>query len=100
MELLPIIQQMLEDLPLFLSQILSGDAIKLNPNEISVRVIPVTVGKMIAPIEIEIIAHAFDDRVEKQDAISSSVRMFLLEKYPACEDIRVWLQLSELGHSW
>jgi len=89
-----------DELPSLLIRLLSGKDIVLKSNEISVRILQTSGGKMIAPIEIEVIAHSFKERVDKQDTICGEIRSYLLEKHPACGDIRVWLQLSELGHSW
>lgn len=55
---------------------------------------------MIAPVEIEITAHAFPERIDKQDEICLRIRDFLKQGLRAQEDIRVWLLLPQLGHSW
>lgn len=71
----------------------------ISDKEVSVRIIQVT-GTMIASIEVEIHAHAFDDRVRRQDDICNAIRTFIMESLPAVGDVRVWLVLSQLGHSW
>jgi hypothetical protein len=77
-----------------------GD-ITLDPNEISIRFLSVTTNaSMIAPVEIEIMAHAFGDRTKRADTICLIVRDFVKEKIPSIKDVRVWLVLAELGHSW
>lgn len=75
-----------------------GD-IALKPEEISVRFIASSGSGMIAPIEVEVTAHAFAERVDNQDEISVRIRSFLMELLPG-QDIRVWLMLPQLGHSW
>jgi hypothetical protein len=55
---------------------------------------------MIGALELEIHAHAFPDRVLRQDAICNTVRHFVQDRLPNIGDVRVWLVLSELGHSW
>ena len=84
----------------FLVNKLSNKDITLTPEEISVRFIQVEGDGMIAPVEIEITAHEFAERVKEQDEISSSLRDNLKKNYPQLGDIRVWLILSQLGHSW
>lgn len=37
---------------------------------------------MLAPIECEIKAHSFAERVSKQDEICKSIRQYMLEKNP------------------
>jgi hypothetical protein len=72
---------------------------KLDSSEISIRLIRSEGPGMIAEIEVEITAHAFQERIVKQDDICLDIRKYLLEKLPAT-DIRVWLLLPQLGHSW
>ena len=79
---------------------LSCGEIALTPEEISVRLVHADGGGMIADIELEIAAHAFGERIKKQDVIFNTVRQFVLKELPHIRDARVWLQLSELGHSW
>jgi len=87
------------ELKKFIASKLSCGEIDLKSEEVSVRLIK-PAGSMIAPIELEIFAHEFEERVRKQDEICNEVRKFLLNKIPNVEDIRVWLILSQLGHSW
>lgn len=84
---------------LFFAKILSCNDIDLNSNEITVRIIEAK-DQTIAPLEVEIFAHYFSERVDNQDKICLDLREFLLEQIPEANDIRVWLILSELGHSW
>lgn len=79
-----------------------GD-IKLSPEEVSVRILYVDkmgYSGMLGDVEIEISAHAFPERVTKQDEICREVTAFCKEKIPEVGKVKVWLQLSELGHSW
>lgn len=71
----------------------------LVPDEISIRIIAVTVKTMIAPVEIDIIAHAYEERAKRSDKICLIVREFMRKHLPSAQDIRVWLILGNLGHS-
>ncbi len=79
-------------------QLTCGD-IKLNADEISVRFLKDEGNGMLAPLELEISAAAFKERVDKQDEICLNIQKFLLDMLDV-QDIKVWLILSELGHSW
>lgn len=72
----------------------------LQPNEISVRLVSGCGNAMIAPIEIEITAHAYGDRSSRSDQICLFVRDFVKKLVPTATDVRVWLLLVDLGHSW
>lgn len=85
--------------PYVANKLTCGD-IKLSPEEVSIRVLYVEDGSMIGKVELEIKAHAFKERIEKQDKICNEIRNYIMEKYTTFGDIRVWLVLSELGHSW
>ncbi len=85
--------------PLIAKKLTCGN-IKLTPEEVSVRIIYIEGGNMIGKVEIEIKAHAFKERIEKQDGICNEVREYIMDKYKSLGDVRVWLVLSELGHSW
>lgn len=75
-----------------------GD-IELDASEVSIRFIDVTGDGLIAELEVEITAHAFNERIENQDKICLDVRKYISEQLPNT-DIRVWLLLPQLGHSW
>ncbi len=80
----------------FVADILTCSDIKLPPNEISIR--PMTVDTdqdMMAPLECDIVAHNFPDRIARQDLICTEVRKFLLENIEV-PDAKVRLQLCEL----
>ena len=84
----------------YLADKLSCSSKKLTPSEISIRFIKTDGGEMIAGIELEITAHAFPERVEKQDKICLEIAGYIKEKIPAIKELQVWLKLYELGHSW
>ena len=83
----------------FVAEKLSTSDKKLSAEEISIRLISVD-SKMIGDVELEITAHSFPERVEKQDEICNEVRQFIQREYPVFGEVRVWLILVELGHSW
>ena len=87
-------------LKIFLAEKLTCGNIKLSPKEISIRILNIKGDNMIGKVELEIKAHAFRERVEKQDEICNDVRKYIMQKNKSLGDIRVWLILSELGHSW
>ena len=88
-----------ESLRCFLAQLLTCDDIELRPEEISVRVVVVSESsQMIADVEVEIHAHEFAARVERQDDLACEVARFLEDRNIA-EHVVAWLILSELGHS-
>jgi hypothetical protein len=88
-----------DELKEFVAEALTCGDITLDSNEVSVRLIKVSGSGMLADIELEITAHAFDERIKKQDVICLDVRKFLKDKL-AVNEIRVWLLLPQLGHSW
>lgn len=94
------LERLIPDLKQFLAEKLTCEDIKLTPREISIRLIKISGGQMIGDTEIEISAHSFPERVEKQDEICMEVMNYLKEKAPYLGDTKVWLKLSELGHSW
>ena len=70
----------------------------LHASEISIRLLPVK-GSMIADVEIEMTAHAFKERVERQVEICLEIRNHI-RKSLDLESVMVWLILPQLGHSW
>ncbi|MFZ2886322.1 MAG: hypothetical protein WA021_00705 [Minisyncoccia bacterium] len=82
----------------FIANELTGADIKLTPEEISIRLLSNVGTNMIASVELEITAHAFSERINKQDEICIRVMNYIKEKTGI--DNKVWLKLSELGHSW
>lgn len=95
-----LLEPALPELREFLARELSCGARALAPDEISIRVITATISAMIAPIEMEITAHKYSERVERADKICLSVRDFIKNQVSSAGDVRVWLILTELGHSW
>lgn len=91
---------LLKDLKSFVAEELTCDDIKLTPEEVSVRLIEVRGDGMIGDVEVEITAHHFKERVEQQDEICLHVANYLTEKDPSLGEVKVWLVLAELGHSW
>ena len=79
-------------------QLTCGD-IKLDSNEVSIRFLQARGKGMLAPVELEITAAAFKERVEKQDEICLNIQKFILDETDLT-DVKVWLILTELGHSW
>lgn len=73
---------------------------ELTGSAVSIRAIGVDRGAMIAAVEIEMIAHAFPERVERQDEICRNVMSFVKTAAPSLTDVRAWLVLCDLGHSW
>ena len=89
---------MLDELRDFAAEKLSCSSRKLDPSEISIRIIKSDINKSIADIEIVIIVHSYPERVKNQDKICLSFKEFI-ENRCAPFTVFVWLQLSELGHS-
>lgn len=87
------------ELKTFVAGELSGPDIQLDSDEVSIRLIKTAGSGMLAPVELEITAHAFPERVQRQDEICLKVRAYLKQRIDVHE-IRVWLSLPELGHSW
>ncbi len=83
----------------FAAERLSCGEIRLTEKEISIRFIKVS-GQMIGEVELEVSVHAFKERVEREDEIANELRDFLMKEFPELGDVRVWLKLSELGHSF
>jgi hypothetical protein len=83
----------------FAEALTCGD-IKLSPEEVSIRYIEARGNGMIGNVELEIKAHAFPERVAKQDDICRDARDYIEKEVPSIAPVKVWLQLSELGHSW
>ena len=94
------LEKLIPKLKEYLADKLTCGDIKLTPEEISIRLIRINGGEMIGDVELEITAHAFSERVKRQDEICLEVADYLKEKLPSLGEIKVWLKLSELGHSW
>lgn len=90
----------LDELKRLVAKQLTCSDIQLKTDEITVRLLRTSPEGMLATVELEIFAHAFSERVEKQDDICLAIRAHIMNNVPEFEDVRVWLILSELGHSW
>ncbi len=93
------LNEICDELKVFVAKKLSGSDIILNTNEVSVRLIGVSGSGMLADVELEITAHAFEERIKRQDEICLETRKFLKDRLDV-EEVRVWLLLPQLGHSW
>ena len=83
----------------FASSLTCGD-IRLSPEEVSVRYIEAKGNGMIGNVELEIKAHAFPERVVRQDELCREAVAYIEKEAPSVAPVKAWLQLSELGHSW
>ena len=84
----------------FLARALSCGERTLEPEEISVRLLFSPAPTMIAPIELEITAHAYKERSQNADQICLLIQSFVNDNLPSVADVQVWLKLVDLGHSW
>jgi len=84
-----------------LAEELSVTEKNLASNEVSVRIITSKGAGMIAPVEVEITAHNFEERALRADTICLALRELIKNGMPSTvKDVRVWIILVELGHSW
>ena len=89
-----------KELKKFVAKELTCGNIRLGPEEISIRFNAVKGGGMIGDVEIEVKAHAFKERVRKQDRICLDIMNYIQRRIPSVGSVKVWLILSQLGHSW
>lgn len=82
----------------YLADKLTCGDIKLGPDEISVRLMRADGDGMLGNVELDITAHEFSERVEKQDIICHETKEWLEKQAPSLGDVRVWLRLCQLGH--
>jgi len=94
------LESIISGLKKYISEKLTCGDISLTPEEISVRFITTAERGMIGQVEVEITAAAFSERVKKQDEICLEVANYIKKKIPVVGEVKVWLILSELGHSW
>lgn len=80
-------------------QLTCGD-ITLSPEEVSIRALYSLGDGMIADIEMDLTAAPFQQRIDNQDEICLSVQSYAKEKMPNAKEVKVWLCLHELGHSF
>lgn len=97
-DLEPKLVQLISGFKKLVAKKLSGESIELDVDEISIRIVRVSGDGMSAKVEVEINAAAFEERVKNQDEICLSIQKYLIEVLDI--DVKVWLILSELGHSW
>lgn len=71
---------------------------KLEPGEVTLRVLEIFGGDMMAQVELDIFAAPYQERVERQDEICDVIGGFVLENSSLVTSTRAWLILSELGH--
>ena len=93
----------------FIAEELSCGEIALGPHEVSVRLLDVRGKGMIAPIEIEVKAFAFEERKKRADEFCLALQKLIAasvnqsaraHRKVTIADVQVWLVLTELGHSW
>ncbi|OGJ16804.1 MAG: hypothetical protein A2632_02050 [Candidatus Pacebacteria bacterium RIFCSPHIGHO2_01_FULL_46_16] len=94
------LQVFIPKLKQYLADKLTCSEIKLTAKEITMRFVLVAGGEMLGNVEMEITAHAFPERVQKEDKICLEIMRFVQENNPSIGDVKVWLKLCELGHSW
>ena len=70
---------------------------QLQPDEISIRIHENCGSAMIAPLEIEVTAHAYAERSSRSDEICLKIRELVMQFVPQLTDARVWLLLVDLG---
>lgn len=91
----------IDPLKVFIAEKLTCGDISLAPEEVSIRGIHIALSKgMIADVELDITAAPFQERVDRQDEISLDVQAFTKDLVPDADDVKVWLKLHELGHSF
>jgi len=88
------------ELKVFIAKELTCGDIALTPEEISLRFIETIGDFMIGGVELDIKAHAFKERIAKQDEICLKVMEYIQKKDSSIGVVKVWLILAELGHSW
>ncbi len=84
----------------FVANKLTCGDIKLKSEEVSVRLNVIKGNGMIGDVEVEIKAHAFKERVKRQDRICLDVMDYIQKRIPSIGNVKVWLVLSDMGHSW
>jgi hypothetical protein len=91
---------LIKELKNFIAKELTCKDIKLKSEEVSIRLVVIKGDGMIGNVEIDIKAHAFKERVKRQDEICLNIMRYIQKKIPSIGTVKVWLALSELGHSW
>jgi hypothetical protein len=93
------LQKVTEQLKKYVAEQLTCGDITLDSSEVSIRLLKSDGDGMLAPVELEVTAAAFKERIEIQDEVCLNIQKFLIHKLQI-PDVKVWLILSELGHSW
>ncbi len=97
----PQIADIIKPMKAFIAEKLTCGDISLSPEEVSIRVIYTALSDgMIADIEMDITAAPFQARVDKQDEICLEIQAFAKTQISGADDIKIWLNLHELGHSF
>lgn len=96
----PQITEAMSPLKSYIAEQLTCGDISLTPEEVSIRALQSLGEGMIADIEIDMTAAPFAERVARQDEICLDVQAFAKEQMPAADEVKVWLNLHELGHSF
>ncbi|HVQ44264.1 MAG TPA: hypothetical protein VMT30_04845 [Candidatus Saccharimonadia bacterium] len=99
-EQLRIMEEMTPAIKQFVAAQLTCGELSLSPGEVTVRLMQVEGSGMIGDVEIDMVAHEFQERVEDQDGICQRVKAYLEQASPGLGEVRVWLNLGQLGHSW
>ncbi|MDO8650078.1 MAG: hypothetical protein Q7K33_02090 [Candidatus Berkelbacteria bacterium] len=93
------IKEITPELKEFVAKELTCGEIALKSDEVSVRLVKVEGSGMIGEVEVEVSAFAFEERIKKQDEICLNLMNFIRAK-TKIGDVKAWLALCELGHSW
>jgi phenylpyruvate tautomerase PptA (4-oxalocrotonate tautomerase family) len=93
------IEELAEELAEEVANCLSVAARVITTKDVSVRVIECKEGKLLAPVEIDIAARLYEERIKKSDQVCNYLKQFVLSKINGVSDVRVCLVLSEFGHS-
>lgn len=89
-----------KDLRTFIAERLSCGDIALSADEVSVRLVTVhPASRMMGDVEADIHAHEFSERMDRQDELCREIAMYLRDDLQLASEPRVWLVLSQLGHS-
>jgi len=83
----------------YISKELTCGDITLTSREVSVRLVHVYGEGMLGSVEIEVTAHSFAERVDRQDAICLAIANYMKKQASSLGEVNVWLILSQLGHS-
>jgi hypothetical protein len=72
----------------------------LSPEEVSIRLVVVhPQSRMMGDVEMDVHVHEFPERVERQDELCREFAAYIRDNLGIATEPRVWLVLSQLGHS-